>query len=324
MNTKKNAWLLIVIATTVIAVLAIFTAKEKKDSESADNELTIFHAGSLSVPFRQISDLFEKQHPGIVIKAEASGSRNAARKICDLKRQCDIMASADYKVVSSLLIPDFADFNICFASNEMVIAYTDLSKFSDRVNQGNWFRILLEDSVNFGRSDPDIDPCGYRTLMLFQLAEKFYGVPDLAQSLQKKDRFIRPKETDLLALLEAGEIDYLFIYRSVAVQHGLGMIPLPNEINLKSQALADIYKTAVVKLSGKKPGTFIRRNGEAMMYSVTIPRRAPNAEAARQWVGLLLGEDGRRIMEANGQPCLKPAIADQIDKLPETLKIYCR
>ena len=61
----------------------------------------------------------------------------------------------------------------------------------------------------------------------------------LAEELRQKHggKYIRPKETDLLALLEAGEIDYLFIYRSVAGQHGLKMILLDDEINLKSSAL---------------------------------------------------------------------------------------
>ena len=33
------------------------------------------------------------------------------KKICDLKKECDVMASADYKVISSLLMPDYADYN---------------------------------------------------------------------------------------------------------------------------------------------------------------------------------------------------------------------
>ena len=96
---------------------------KSKNTSSAENELVIFHAGSLSVPLREISELFQKEHPEIIIKAEASGSRDAARKICDLGRKCDVLASADYRVVEDLLMPNHADFNIRFALNEMVIAY---------------------------------------------------------------------------------------------------------------------------------------------------------------------------------------------------------
>jgi len=99
--------------------------------------------------------------------------------------------------------------------------------------------------VAVGRADPDRDPCGYRTVMVLQLSEKHYGLPELADHLLAKDqRFIRPKETDLLALLESGEIDYLFIYRSVIEQHKLKMVSLPSEVNLSSPAMADCYRTA--------------------------------------------------------------------------------
>ena len=237
----------------------------KTETESSGNELIIFHAGSLSVPFREISREFNKQYPHVRIKAEVAGSRSCARKICDLKRQCDVMASADYNVVSSLLMPEYADYNIRFATNEMVIAYTDRSKHNTLINANNWQKILLKDDVAFGRSDPNLDPCGYRTLILFQLAQKHYGVSGLTDRFQQKQDYIRPKETDLLALLEAGEIDYLFIYRSVAAQHGLNRVLLPDQINLKNAAFAAFYKTASVKLSGREPGSFIIRHGESMI-----------------------------------------------------------
>ncbi|MCK5175915.1 MAG: substrate-binding domain-containing protein, partial [Planctomycetes bacterium] len=181
-------------------VLIIFSGKF--GSEKAKSELIIFHAGSLSVPFQEISQVFQENNADIIVKAEAAGSRACARKICDLGRQCDIMASADYKVVENLLIPEYADFNIRFALNEMAIAFTENSGFSDNISANNWYEILLKDEVAFARSDPNLDPCGYRTLMLFQLAEKFYNVSGLAQNLYKKNKYIRPKETDMLALLE--------------------------------------------------------------------------------------------------------------------------
>jgi len=317
---KKNSWYLIV---CIVISMGLFGGLVSY-RQTSPNELIIFHAGSLSVPFQQISAEFQREHPDIIIKAEASGSRNAARKICDLGRECDVLGSADYRVVENLLMPDHTDFNIRFALNEMVIAYTGKSRLSGNITVDNWNEILLKDEVAFGRSDPDMDPCGYRTLMVFQLAEKYYRTPGLAEKLRKKDKYIRPKETDLLALLEAGEIDYLFIYRSVAAQHGLSMVLLVDEINLKSPAFAKLYNTAVVKISGKRPGRFITCQGEPMVYSVTIPKNAPNRKAAEAWVGLLLSPRGLSIMQDNGQPCLKPPQADGFDKLPVSLRPVCQ
>ena len=301
---------------------ALVSGCEDREAK-AETELIIFHAGSLSVPVQQLAELFEAAHPGVTIKAESAGSRHCARKISDLHKPCDVMMSADTRVIESLLMPDHATFNIQFATNEMAIAYTADSKFADEVSAATWPDVLLRDGVIFGRSEPDSDPCGYRTVLVFQLAERAFELPGLSNRLMTAPAAIRPKETDLLALLEAGEIDYLFIYRSVAAQHGLRMIQLPDEVNLRSTELADVYATATVELTGKEPGEVITRRGEPMIYGVTIPRDAPNPTAAQAWVELLLSDAGREVMERNGQPCVTPPTVDGHENLPASLQSVC-
>ena len=287
--------------------------------------LTVFHAGSLAVPFREVSALFKQQHPGVVVQAEASGSRDSARKISDLKRPCDVFGSADDQVTETLLMPEYADFNIRFATNEMAIGYTDKSRVAGKITAENWPQVLSRENVLLGRADPERDPCGYRTLMTLQLAEKHYKLAGLAKKLEAKGggRFVRPKETDLLALLESGELDCIFIYRSVCLQHGLKYVELPPEVSLGKPELADLYKTVSVRVTGKQPGEFITMAGAPMVYSVTIPKEAPNRPAAEAWVALLLSPLGQQIMEKNGQPVFAPALTDQLDKLPASLQPLC-
>lgn len=292
--------------------------------QPARQQLALFHAGSLSVPFRELSALFEQRHPGVEVRGEAAGSRDTARKVSDLGRRCDVLGSADYKVVQNLLTPEHARFNIRFATNEMIIAYTPRSRHAAAFSASNWHELLLRDKVTFGRSDPNRDPCGYRTEMLFQLAERHYRRPGLASRLRTKDgrRFIRPKETDLIALLESGEIDYMFIYRSVAVQHKLKFLALPEAINLGSPALADSYRAARVEVTGKRPGHRITRRGEPIVFSVTIPTRAPQRALAEAYVGLLLSAEGRALMKRNGQPPLASPLLDGAAYLPASLKRF--
>ena len=292
----------------------------------AERNLVIFHAGSLSVPFSRIAAAFEKENPGVKVEREAAGSRTCARKITDLKRPCDVMASADYTVINRLLIPGYASWNIRFASNEMVIAYRPDSAYSDKINAGNWYRIMQREDVSIGRSDPDSDPCGYRSVMTCKLAEIYYGKPGLARRLLEKDlRNLRPKETDLLALLETGEIDYLFIYRSVARQHGLKFVILPDEINLKNPKYGDFYSRVEVKISGKTPGTFITKKGAPMVYGLTIPKNAPEPELAAGFVSFLLDpEKGMKIMESSGQPSVIPSVSLTYENIPKPLRKYAR
>jgi len=237
-----------------------------------------------------------------------------------------VLGSADYKVIDNLLLPDYVDYNIRFATNEMAIAYTEHSAQADTITRDNWPDVLLAEEVKFGRADPNRDPCGYRTVMVFQLAEQHYQIPDLGRRLEEKDgqKYIRPKETDLLGLLEAGEIDYLFIYRSVASQHDLRFISMPDEVNLKSADFGDMYATTNVRVTGKKPGEFIERRGAPMVYGVTIPKNCPNRELAETWVKFLLSDAGRGIMEKNGQPAIAPATTEQFDRLPASLRPLCK
>jgi molybdate/tungstate transport system substrate-binding protein len=291
--------------------------------ELEPGKLVIFHAGSLSVPFREISRLFNQKHPQIKVLAEAAGSRDCARKVSDHLKPCDILASADYTVIDTLIVPEFADYNIRFATNEMAIAYTGRSLRADEFNISSWADVLLMEGVAVGRADPNRDPCGYRTVLTCKLAEKYYEREGLAEAILTKDgdRYIRPKETDLLALLEAGEIDYLFIYRSVAEQHGLEYLLLPDEINLKTAEHADFYATATCEVTGKKPGDpNIVKKGGAMVYSVTIPKNSENPEAAMAWLLTLLSPEGRAIMEQQGQPFIDPPICEQHHMLPANLK----
>jgi len=308
----------------LLLVCGLWFAGCREVSKDQARTLTIFHAGSLSMPFREVSRLFMQRHPGVAVRAEAAGSRDTARKVSDLHRSCDVLGSADYKVVDNLLRPAHARFNIRFAANEMVIAYTDHSRGRGTLSKSNWYEILLQKEVAFGRSDPNRDPCGYRTEMLFKLAEEHYGQPGLCLRLARKDgqRFIRPKETDLLALLQAGEIDYLFIYRSVAVQHGLEVLRLPDAINLSSPGMAERYHKARVKVTGRKPGQLITRRGEPIVYSVTIPLAARERPLAEAYLKLLLSTEGQALMSRNGQTPIAPALAD--GEVPRALKPLCR
>ena len=43
-----------------------------------EETLIVFHAGSLSVPFREISEKFMEENPGVTVLLEAAGSRTAA------------------------------------------------------------------------------------------------------------------------------------------------------------------------------------------------------------------------------------------------------
>jgi len=327
---KKNRckWLLVILPVLTLFMASLLAyphtgwAKDKQPT----GKVIIFQAGSLTVPLAKMEKAFEAKHPGVDIVREAAGSRRCARKISDLKKPCDIMASADFTVINTMLIPKYANWNIRFATNRLVLCYTDKSRYANKINAGNWYKILTKKGVVWGHSDPNADPCGYRSLMVLQLAEKHYKKPGLYQNLinNRPKENIRPKSVELVALLQTGNMDYAWEYRSVAVQHGLKFVELPDQINLGNYKYDNFYKQAMVELTGKKPGTTIKKNGKSCTYGVTLIKDAPNREAAIAFLQYMLNpEGGLKILKEMGQPPFIPcrvSTAEMMAILPAGLQ----
>jgi len=221
------------------------------------------------------------------------------------------------------MFTEYTDWYIIFASNEMCLAYTDKSQFADEIDGDNWYEILQREGVAYGRSDPDQDPCGYRTLMVWQLAEDYYNESSLYDKLYEAEGdLMRPKSVELIALLESGDLDYAFEYSSVAKQHNLKYVELPAEINLSDVDFEDFYAQAEVEIAGTEPGEKIAMMGKPIVYGVTIPKNFPRQELAIAWVDFLLSEQGMDIMEANYQTPIIPAKTNDASKLPSELREY--
>jgi len=327
-SRKKRIILLcaVIAAAIVIAVGASLFSKPLTERAT----LRVFCAGSLAIPLEQVAKEFEDRNPGVKVVIEPSGSVLAVRKITELNKTADILAVADYRLIPALMMPEHASFCISFARNKIVLAYTNKSRYADEINSENWFRILMRGDVKYGFSNPNDDPCGYRALIVFALAEKYYGEKDLFKKLvadksnlkvdargdefliyvpidfgpeQGSNLVIRSKSVDLISLLEAGALDYALEYKSVAVQRGLKYLELPVEIDLSDPDLDEWYQKVRVYLfygTDKQRGVV----GESIVYGLTIPRCAQNRDLSIEFVNFLLSDEGRRIFDENGQPFL--------------------
>jgi molybdate/tungstate transport system substrate-binding protein len=273
-------------------------------SAQVSGPVVVYNAGSLAAPFRDLLTAFVVRNPGVVPAQENSGSVEAARKLTELGKIPDVIGVADYGVIPMLLIPKYASWYVTFARNAMVIAYSDQSIGASEITPQNWWQILLRPEVRTGRADPALDPNGYRTLMVLQLSEKFYRQPGLAARLQAAmpSRYMRPKEADLTALIQAGELDYSFSYYSLAKAAHLRYVDLPPEIDLSDPTRAEWYAQADVWIpkGGGAAADSVEFRGEPIVYALTIPLAAPHPEAARAFVEFALSPEGRAIIERSG------------------------
>ncbi len=291
-------------------------------AEGEQQQLIVFNAGSLTAPFGDLLKEFARLHPEVTPQQESSGSLDLVRKITEFGKPCDVLAVADYEVMPSLLIPQYADWYGIFARNQMVLIYTASSKFAGEINGNNWYEILLRPDVQSGHSDPDADPAGYRTLLLWQLAEKYYRKPGLYEQLNKTvpAKNIRPKSVELVALLQSGELDYIYGYRSVAEQGGMSFVALPPEIDLSEASKAELYSTVSTQVAGSKPGEKKTITGLPILFALTIPKNAPHQQLAEEFIRFALSPQGQEIMKRRKLTLISPALASDLEKLPKGLR----
>jgi len=350
----------IALAVLVVAVLVTVLVLVLGRGPQGET-LTIFHAGSLAVPFAELETEFEGSHTDVDVDRQSRGSAtmisNAIAQEDAGESPPDIIASADYKLIPERMYEGgYADWYIAFARNTMVLCYRDNAPGSDEIVSGNhtWYDVLRNEAVSYGHSDPDQDPCGYRTLLVVQLAEMYYcdnatdfGLePDLdaadlydvlipgskhergrtggTSENRTSEEVVSAKSVDLITALQSGDLDYAFEYRSVAVQHELNYIDLDDYINLSKTSaelpgVEEFYATSSIEI--KKGDTYEAQYGAAIVYGITIPLHADNEELAAEFIELLLSDSGKQVMEVeNGQPMLDPPICDHPENLPASLQ----
>jgi molybdate/tungstate transport system substrate-binding protein len=313
---------LVVLIGALMAPVPAVLSQSTPVPEPLSGKITVLHAGSLALPVKELTAVFTARHPGVTFETEAAGSVESARKVSELGRSADVLMSADYLVIDRVLIPEFANWNIHFARNELILAYTDQSKYASELTADNWYELLTRPGVVFGHSDPALDPAGYRTLMLWQLAEKHYRVPGLYSQLDAACPLenTRPKSVELVSLLQSGDMDYAFEYRSVAGQHGLKFLELPPEINLSDPARADWYAQAAVDLPGAEPGTTVTFRGSPIVYGLTVPKTAERPDLGLAFVKFVIGPEGQAILDRTDQPPIVPARASDPTAVPAELQ----
>jgi molybdate/tungstate transport system substrate-binding protein len=314
----------------LLTMLALFPSCRRSASQNGTSgraaqnttPLIVCNAGSLAAPFAELLREFAKRNPQVLPQQENSGSLEAVRKITELGKPCDLLAVADYEVIQGLMIPQHAEWYSIFARNQLVLMYTPKSKFAAEINGNNWFEILNRPGVQYGYSNPDLDPAGYRTLLHWRLAENYYHRPGLYEQLKSKvpAKNIRPKSVELVALLQSGELDYIYGYRSISEQNKLPFVTFPPEIDFSDMNKADVYATATVEVAGKAPGDKLKIKGLPILYALTIPKSAAHADLAEAFVEFVFSLAGQAIMQRSHLTLVAPPLASNLEKLPGRLK----
>jgi molybdate/tungstate transport system substrate-binding protein len=265
--------------------------------EESPRSIVVYNAPAIARPMRAVLDSFSAK-TGIGFEQETASSLELARKVLDLGGHPDVLVLADPDIFTQLLQPPITTWHALFARNRIVLAYTPRSKGAAEIDSTNWFRVLAGPGIEVGRSDPDADPSGYRTQLVWKLAEAHYREPGLYDRmlLAAPPRNVRPREADQVALLEAGEYDYTWTYQNLADNAGFRYVKLPEAIHLGSPSHAENYATASVRVRGKTRNDSVRFQGRPILFGVSIPNTSASPDLAERFTAFLLSNDGKQIL----------------------------
>jgi molybdate/tungstate transport system substrate-binding protein len=277
--------------------------------------------------------------------------------VTEINEKIDLLLVADYLLIPRMMYAtkmpntteNFADYYVRFATNELVLAYANHSKYADEINADNWYSILVRPDVTLGLGNPQVATIGYEALTAIQLAENYYGDQSLFHnlitanieppitSIQDGSNYtitvpvtqnpigdklkLRSSEVGLITLLDSGNLDYCLIYLSNAKQYGFNYIELPDEINMGSpQHESDYEKVQVVYEHQRFASISLDRAGETIYYGLTIPKNAPNPDLAEEFVKFLLYGKGKEDFNSLYHPVFDPSLTDNFQALPESLQ----
>lgn len=291
-----------VIAMAIILAISLASVR----GTNAAQPLRVLYAGSLvALMEHDLGPAFAKTAGGMTVQGRAGGSVALAHMILDGLQTPDVFISAD-PVVNRLLqrtgSGPSAPWFFTFASTTMVLAYSPASRFAPAFRDAAaghraWYEVLSSPGLRLGRTDPRLDPKGYRTILTLELAERLYHRAGLVKSLlgaPENPAQTFPEEA-LVGRLESGQLDAGFFYLTEVKEQKLPYVTLPDAINLGNPAMAKSYAEAAYTDS---KGAVHR--GAPILYTVTIPSTVRNLSGAIEFIQFLYQPAGRRIIESHG------------------------
>ncbi|MBN1682010.1 tungstate ABC transporter substrate-binding protein WtpA [Candidatus Bathyarchaeota archaeon] len=345
----------IIFVTVLIAALAI-TSYLFYPKPTGKSKLKIYCAGSLLYPLERLAVDYMATNPNVELEIEGHGSIQVIRHVTELEDNVDILMVADYSLIPLMMYnttvketdEKYSNWYIRFSGNNIVLAYTNQSKYSSEINSDNWYNILNRNDVKIGIANPQIDALGYRSIITLQLAEYYYNkssifenlfgnnfepifesvklpnstvifVPETQTPLNNKVS-LRASSIQIVPLLQTGAVDYCFLYSSNAKQYDLNYLELPDEINLGNPQMDTIYNSVEVRFLHYRFGTIsLDREGKTIYYGLTIPSNAKNIIEAKKFIIYLLEGNGKTLFDSLWHPIYHPSYTDKIDNIPNEL-----
>jgi molybdate/tungstate transport system substrate-binding protein len=267
-----------VLAATMLAFLPTFSGAARSAPEDT---VQVAYAGSLVATMEGPLKTALRERTGLIFSGEAKGSRALANLISAGLRAPDVFISADPALIEKLRSRGLVSSSTVFGSARMVVAYSEKSPrraLFEQAADGKTpiLDVLADASVRVGRTDPQLDPKGARTLRALQLLGVHFRDASKARAVEMKAETF--PEEDLAVRVESGEVDAGFFYSTEIPGRSLHAVELPRDANLSDE----------------------------IAYALAIMRNAPHPRAAAMFAHFLLEGAGKAILQKAGVRYFSP------------------
>jgi molybdate/tungstate transport system substrate-binding protein len=266
------------------------------------------------------------QASGYPYVGEGKGSSALANEIKGKLSFPDVFISASPAVNTTLMGAangNYVSWYVPFIRSSLVIGYSPKSKFAadfQAVASGSktWYQVLEEPGIRIGRTDPALDPKGVRTIIMTELAEKYYNQPGLSTKIlgaPTSTSQIFPEE-ELVTRLTSGQLDAGFFYLNEVTDANIPYVTLPTQINMGDPSLNSTYATA----SYKDPKTGMVTKGSAIVYTITVLNTSKNKVGAIAFVQYIFSPQGEAFFTNDGLSTVTPKVSGDATAVPSQLQ----
>jgi molybdate/tungstate transport system substrate-binding protein len=293
-------------------------------AHAASGAVNVYYAGSLVNLNENLVGPAFASGTGYTYLGKSAGSGAIANQIKGKLATPDVVEFADPAVNTTLMGSangGYVSWYFTFATSQLVIGFdprSSVAKGFVQVQQGKlpFYRALQQKGVKIGRTDPNIDPKGYRTIWMANLTQRAYHLKGFEHRLfgaAENPSQVFPEQT-LVARMVTGQVNAGVFYLSEVKDLGIPYITLPPAVNLGSKKFAKEYATQRFTMSSGQ--TVI---GAPIAYTITIPSTVKNEAGAEAFVRFVLSSRVRAISSAHGLLPVKITVNGDRTAVPAAL-----
>lgn len=309
----------------VLAVgLAVLSMVAGSAAHAASGTVSVFYAGSLVNLNENLVGPAFASASGYPYQGEGAGSGAIANQIKGRLATPDVVEFADPGVNATLMGAangNYVTWYFRFATSQLVIGFDPKSNVARKFllvqkHKLPFYRALQQKGLRIGRTDPNIDPKGYRAIWMANLAQKVYHLKGFERKLfgsPENASQVFPEQV-LVARMLTGQVNAGIFYLSEVKDLGIPYISLPPQVNLGSTKYAKRYATQHFTTSTGQKVT-----GAPIEYTITIPRTVKNEAGAEAFVRFVLSPRVRAIAAMHGLLPLKTIVSGDRSTVPGTL-----